>query len=564
MAETDTDTMNKLNVTNSPDYNALENIPAWMNKIMLGQKNYQESSSEGHQKSVFIQALHHHVQHSPDGLAVAEEDVQYTWAQWHKEVHRLSALLLNAGVGKGDHVAVMLENRWQVLALFLALRRLGAVMVPMNLTWAPQDMVYVCQHANPKLFVTQSRFIPSLQQLPNFSLPVGLIDVSEQDMASMGWTNSGALFSFNTTDTTAHNQEADQSSQSVHVDGEALALLLYTSGTTGKPKGVMLSEQNLWANIQGIVGTGMFQSEDRLLVALPLFHCYGLTLSLSAMVLGLPIVLEPTFMPKRLLQSLVRYQVSVLPLVPTLFQVLGGALAKGQVTLPDLRLCVSGGASLPPVVLSQFKEQFNITILEGYGMTEASPVVAVNRLAQGPIVGSVGLPLHNVDVRLEGDLGEVWVRGDNVMMGYYQASDITKETLTDEGWLKTGDLGRLDEAGNLYLTGRAKELIIKAGENVSPVAIEHALLNHQQVKEVCVVGKPDEKLGEKIVAIIVPEELDEKNELNESSVKVFARGVLSSFQVPDDILFWAELPKNGAGKIVRRLVQQQMINGTSE
>lgn len=527
---------------------SLEYIPTWMQALDV---------TDTQSKSVFVQALHYQVQHHHDALAVAQQKEAFTWTQWHQKVHQLSDLMRSAGITRGDHVAVMLENRWEVLALFLALRRIGAVMVPINLLWSPEDMVYVLQHAHPKLLVSQERFVAQLNQCGQFPLPVALVDAPVGTCQSLDWGGEYPLQSF-ISGLTGEISAGNTTEKAIQIDARQMALLLYTSGTTGRPKGVMLSEENLWANVIGIVGTGMFTSQDRLLVALPLFHCYGFTLSLAAMAMGLPIILEPTFQPKSLLQALIQHRISVLPLVPTLLQVLGTALAKGDVAVPDLRLCVSGGASLPPTVLEQFKDQLGITILEGYGMTEASPVVAVNRLEVGPIAGSVGPALHNVQVRIDGELGEVCIKGQNVMLGYYQNPEATAETMAEDGWLKTGDLGRLDEQGNLYLTGRAKELIIKAGENISPVAIEHALLRHEAIAEVCVFGLPDDKLGERIVAVVVPVE-DSGVMLDEPLVKGFARSVLSSFQVPDAVLMWPELPKNGAGKIIRRVVQQHVL-----
>lgn len=514
--------------------------------------------------SVLYAAVQEHAEKTPNAMAMAQGDLSWTWHAWHRHIQRLMLGLQEAGIQSNDHVAVMLNNQWEFLAMVIAVRAVGAVVVPINLLWAPADLMYVVQHSTPTLFVTN---LMLGQQLPALPMPVAFVDATAEHMEDVEadaeieteseWDRPFPLISFDTEllPQVTHSIEPAES------DADSLALLLYTSGTTGRPKGVMLSEKNIWANVMGIAETAMFQPEDRLLVALPLFHCYGLTLSLTAMTLGLMTVLEPTFRPKGLIHSLVQHHITVLPLVPTLFQVLAETLAKGAVDLSSLRLCVSGGASLPPSVIHQFKDEWQLPILEGYGMTEAAPVVSVNRLDEGPLPGSVGLALCNVTLDIDPQTNEVLVFGENVMLGYYQDPEATAEAMTKEGWLKTGDLGHLDEAGHLFLTGRAKDLMIKAGENISPTAIEHVLITCDEVKEVCVFGQPHPKLGECIVAAVVPTQPEQWNEVN---FKQWCRGALSSFQVPDKVVVFDELPKNGAGKILRRQLQQTVLERESE
>ena len=224
---------------------------------------------------------------------------------------------------------------------------------------------------------------------------------------------------------------------------------------------------------------------------------------------------------------------------------------------PSLRMAVSGGASLPKVLLNEVESAFNITLIEGYGMTEASPVIAVNDPTTGSITGSVGKPLFNIETKLADD-GEILIKGPNMMQGYYKQPDTTQETIDAEGWMHTGDLGQFDEFGNLSITGRKKDLIIKAGENIAPRPIEEALLQIQGVTECSVLGMPHPRYGEQIVACVVREEGLKEEDLSVSDIIQYSRRNLANFSTPDAVVFLPELPKNSTGKVVKRLLKEHL------
>lgn len=443
----------------------------------------------------------------------------------------------------GDRVALWLGNQKEMLLALLALRAKGLVPVPVNLQWGVEDTAYVLQHAGVKGLLTSAPLIerirPLVGALPCWALEPLLAELTE--MSTEGYLETHL----------------------VQTLPDELALLIYTSGTTARPKGVMLSEANLLANMIGIDETGILgdPAVDRLLMALPLFHAYGLTLSLYALQAGVPMVLEPSFQPKALLRAMAQHQVTVLPLVPTMFRVLAEAAQKpeAQPALAHLKWCVSGGAALPPVLLERLGSA-GLRVLEGYGLTETSPVVAVNRPHVGPQPGSVGLPLPNVMVRIanadENGVGEVEINAPSVMLGYYQAPQATTDVMTLDGWLKTGDLGRLNTDGTLSLTdGRIKDLIIKHGENIAPQRVEAALLEHPAIAEVCVFGQPDAKAGEVVVACLV---LNENSQaLTDAELLQWCKQVLPPLYVPSQLHLLAELPKNATGKILRRTLKEQ-------
>jgi long-chain acyl-CoA synthetase len=330
--------------------------------------------------------------------------------------------------------------------------------------------------------------------------------------------------------------------------------LIYTSGTTGKPKGVMLGEANLLGNLAGINPVFDFTQADCLLLALPLFHAYGFIIALLALRKAASLVLVPKFTPQALMSALTAQPVTVLPMVPTMFSLLLQASQRtGRAPFERIRFCISGGAALPEALLSQLQDKLGLLVLEGYGLSEASPVVAVNRLDRGTIPGSVGLPLPNVSVTL-GEDGEILVEGPNVMLGYFHDAEATAAAMTPAGRLRTGDLGHLDAEGNLYLSGgRKKDLIIKAGENISPVKIEQVLYAHPDVLEASVIGVPHARDGESILACIeLKPDVPEDARPSVKDLIQHCRQHLPAFLVPDAVTFLDTLPKNAAGKILKK------------
>jgi long-chain acyl-CoA synthetase len=512
-----------------------------------------------------------HLRASAEAVLI-EGETRWTFLDFEAQVRRLASALAQSGVAPGDRVGVLFLNQKEYLVCVLAIRLVGAVVVPVNGLLAPEDILYVLSHAGVSLLLTTQRFAPLVAQV---AVPVWIAHHRGDDVLPEGPAER-AIFEVKL----AAGDPAFE--PTVDASPETLALLIYTSGTTGRPKGVMLSEHNILANLDSIHRRLQFTTADRILMALPLFHAYGLTNSLYAMSLGCAIVLVPSLAPKTLLETLVAERITILPLVPTLFTVLvEQALrmqAAGQVAgFPDLRLCVSGGAALPVALLDAVESTFGMTVLEGYGLTETAPVLAVNDPHEGRIPGSVGKLLDNVQLSLRDDAnqalpmvpgqtsaeGEICVAGPNVMLGYYHDPEATAQVIFEDAgtrWFRTGDLGHVDAEGHVVISGgRKKELIIRAGENIAPVRIEMVLYQHPAMAAVAVVGLPDTKLGEKVVACLQLKPGAEPPTSKE--LRTHCAQHLAAFMVPDEFHVLPELPKNPAGKILKAALKAQLLEG---
>jgi long-chain acyl-CoA synthetase len=280
---------------------------------------------------------------------------------------------------------------------------------------------------------------------------------------------------------------------------------------------------------------------------------------------GGTLILLPQFQPKTILTTIDQHRATVLPLVPTIYSFLVQLVARGEYDVSSLRYCISGGAALPHAMLHKVEDSMKVTVLEGYGLTETSPVISVNTIQGGSVVGSVGPVLPDVELKIvdeqgqavpQGDVGEIIVKGPTVMPGYWKLPEENREVLTENGWFKTGDLGHLDEQGRLYISaGRKKDLIIRAGENVAPLAIENVLINHPALMEAAAVGIPHQRLGEQVVACVV---LGEGQQVTESELKKYCQEKLPPFSVPDRFQFYEALPKNTVGKILKTQLREEI------
>lgn len=512
--------------------------------------------------SQFYHAL---LQHAPDTELVVEGSRRLTAKALHDEVQAMAYALANeAGIKPGDRVALAFSNQAGFVIAMLAVRAVGAVVVPINLQWPPEDALYVLQHAGISLLIVHrailERFGPLLaghtENLPR----IWISDDAGEPMPPR--VEPLSIHLEEAKEALAQTPGAWQEPPA-HTD-DALAFLIYTSGTTGRPKGVMLSEANVQGNIEGVHPVLHFSPEDRVLLALPLFHTFGLFISLYAVSKGAVTLLVPSFQPKQIVETLVAERVTILPLVPTMFAVVLDVAHKlGISRLGHLRFCVSGGAALPRTLLEKLQSQLGWHVLEGYGLTETSPVVAVNPPSDHR-PGSVGPPLPNVQICIVDEqgvpiadpvhtAGEVRIKGPNVMQGYYQDETATRAVMHD-GWFATGDVGHLDKDGYLYLSGRKKDLIIKAGENISPLTIEDALLAHPGVAQAAVIGIPDDKLGERILACVVPRE---GITLSPDELRSHCLSKLNAFLVPDKFRLYDELPMTGSGKVQKAKLRDQ-------
>ncbi|HZG70168.1 MAG TPA: AMP-binding protein, partial [Chondromyces sp.] len=349
------------------------------------------------------------------------------------------------------------------------------------------------------------------------------------------------------------------------IDEEETAVILYTSGTTGKPKGAMLSHKNLYSNARDVADYLEFNKDDRVITVLPMFHVFCLTVSLNApLIKGASLLISSKFSPKYTFYLAKTYKATVFAGVPTMYNFLYQYPESNPADFSSLRLCISGGSSMPLALLENFEKKFSTTISEGYGLSEASPVTCFNPLDRPRKAGSIGQSIKNVENKVvdelgeelpAGRVGELIVRGPNVMKGYYKMPEASAVTIRD-GWLYTGDLARMDEDGYLYIVDRKKDLIIVGGYNVYPREVEEVLYGHPDIIEAAVLGAPDTDYGESVRCFVV----SANPELSEQDIILYCKEHLAEYKVPKAVEFLDELPKNTTGKILRRALKNELLH----
>ena len=470
----------------------------------------------------------------PGKTAVIDQNGAITFDElWH-EAAQYAARLSSANVSK--HIGILLHNCKEFVAAFYGVLIAGKTPVPLNYLLSPAQLAYVIQNADVNTVVTNGPFKPQIA-----GEAANILLVEECKSATVAVNLAKDI-----------KQEND----------EELAALLYTSGTSTNPKGVMLTHKNFLNNLDGCVTAFKFTDKDVLLGVLPLFHTYALTTNLILpMCMGATAVYLARFSGPKVLEMIEKFKITSLFAIPSMYRVLLRTIESAMHNLSTLRLCTSGGELLPEDVLQAFNKTFPVPLTEGYGLTESTAIVSVN-LPEKCRAGSIGPPLKNLQVKIvddsgkdlqPNDVGEIWVKGPNVMKGYYKLPTETAETITPDGWLKTGDYGRLDEDGFLWITGRKKELIIISGENVSPNEIEHVISGHEKVFEVAVIGVADKVRGEVPKAFVV---LREQAVCNEEELREHCLKKLPHYKVPRFFEFLKELPHGPTGKVLKRALKR--------
>lgn len=477
----------------------------------------------------------------PNDTALIYHDTKITYGELDRTILQYATYLQQKGVKAGDVVALSCYNTPEFIYIYFAIARLGATVVPLNLTLTMEEITYVIHNADTKAMFIHENILAKLQI------------TAVQLQASLGLQD---VFIINPE--TSATIAAIDPVEMVEVNPRTISTLLYTSGTTGKPKGAMLSHENLLANTASCNRLLQLNEKDVFMCVLPMFHTFGFTTSvLLPLYAGAAIVIHEAFHPKEIMQSLVQNHVTVFCGVPAMYVVLAQALRSGKAEFPDLRLAVCGGSAMPVEVLNLFNHQYNIPLVEGYGLTEASPVVSLNPLDGVKKPGSIGKPLPAVSVRIvdekrnelaAGQEGELLVQGPNVMQGYYKLEEATKETIID-GWLHTGDIAYMDEEGYIFIVDRKKDMIITRGLNVYPREVEEVLYRHPGVLEAAVIGVPDPVKGEVVKAFVVPKEGET---LDRRSVLDFLKPHLANYKMPRFVEIVDTLPKNAAGKILKK------------
>jgi long-chain acyl-CoA synthetase len=486
-----------------------------------------------------------------DRAAIRQDDLKLTYAGLAAAAGQIAALLRKEGVGEGDRVAVMLPNVAAFPVVAYGVLAAGAVLVPMNPLLKGREVEHYLADSGATLMFAWE---PSAGEAAKGAATTGTRVIPVAD-ADAGAVRSGVE---------PATDWADKD------DGDD-AVILYTSGTTGTPKGAQLTHGGLRRNAEitarSLIRTG---PGDVVMGCLPLFHVFGLTCGLNAALgSGACLTLLPRFDPAAALRMIGRDHVTVFEGVPTMYSALlhhyhllaeTSRPDRADADMSSLRVCVSGGAAMPVEVLRGFEAAFGCMILEGYGLSETSPVASFNHPDLERKPGSIGTPVEGVQMRIvdasgndvpEGEVGEIAIRGHNVMRGYWGRPEATAEAIPD-GWFRTGDLARTDSDGYFFIVDRKKEMIIRGGYNVYPREIEEALYEHPAVAECAVVGIPDDSLGEEVGAAVA---LKQGRTATPEELRAFAKERVAAYKYPRVVWLVDELPKGPTGKILRRSVR---------
>ena len=462
-------------------------------------------------------------------VAVVEEGRQWTFGDLSDEIDRVATLLRERV--KGDTIGILLPNSQKYVTALFAIWKAGKTAVPLNYLLQSADIGFIIKDSGLSALISSQFFAQHLAALKRLLGEDGVVLMADES---------------------AFMEASGSPAEAVRHEP---ALILYTSGTTGRPKGVILTHSNLVLNVDSCRRAGRFDERDSFLCLLPFFHTYAITGTILLPLLnGCKIALLERFAPLKVLRLIEEHKISVFLAIPSMYRVL--AAGDVNVDTSSVRFPISGGEPLPMAVALAFEKRFGVPIFEGYGQTEAAPVVTLN-VPGANKVGTIGRALPGVEVAIWDDqnnvlpadeVGEIMVRGGNVMAGYHNLPGETAQTITN-GWLHTGDLGKLDSDGFVTITGRKKDLIISAGENIYPREIEEVLSQHPKVKECVVIGVKDEIRGEVPKAFVIPR--DGEN-LEDKELRNFCRESLPNYKVPKHFDIVSDLPRTPTGKILKR------------
>ncbi|MFG6502359.1 long-chain-fatty-acid--CoA ligase [Microbacterium sp. P05] len=525
----------------------------------------------------------------PEAPALQFFGRETTYRALQGQIARAAEGLRALGVRAGDPVAIVLPNCPQHIVAFYAVLRLGAVVVEHNPLYTPRELRKQFEDHGAKHAIVWSKVVKTIQEFPADLQVTTLVSIDVTHAMPLTTRlalrlpiakarESRAALHERVSGTVTWERLLESSPLAAshpRPETDDLAIIQYTSGTTGAPKGAALTHRNLLSNAaqsrawvpQIIRGNGCV-----VYAVLPMFHAYGLTLCLTfAMSMGARLVLFPRFDPDMVLAVTKKHPATFLPLVPPIAERLLKASIEKGIPLTGTEVAISGAMALPHDLVVPFESDSGGYLVEGYGLSECSPVLMANPVADNRVPGTVGLPLPGTECRVvdpyeptkdvpAGERGELLVRGPQVFGGYYGKPEETEEAFID-GWFRTGDIVTIDQAGFVRIVDRIKELIITGGFNVAPTEVENVLRQHPQIEDVAVVGLPSGHSGEDVVAAVVAAP---GAEVDVEAVRAFARGILTPYKVPRRIVVVDELPKSLIGKVLRRQVRESILASTTE
>ena len=497
-------------------------------------------------------------QEYPDKTALILDDFRMTYAELCGAVKKVANILTQRGIRKGDKVAVMIPNTPHFPILYYGILNAGATVIPINCMLRSHEIQYQLEDSDAEAFFSWKDYVEESSKafLQTETCHHFFVVAPPGDTATppVGEALTPLL------------AQASAEFDMVQTMPEDTAVILYTSGTTGTPKGAELTHFNVFFNAfyakDHIV---QVRAEDVGLVVLPLFHSFGQTCVMNVgLMAGATLTMLPQFDTQKTLDIVQRDKVTFLAAVPTMFFWMLNAENTEQYDLSTLRMAVSGGSALPVEVLGKFEERYGVRILEGYGLTETSPVASFNMPGKPSKPGSIGTPIWGCDMRIMrddgtfadlGEVGEIVLRGHNLMKGYYKRPGATEDVIVN-GWFHTGDLARKDEDGYFFIVDRKKDMIIRGGMNIYPREIEEVLYGHPDVVEVCVIGVPDPARGEEVKAYAA---LRKAAKTTPEELKAYCQERMARYKVPRYVEILPSLPKGPTGKLLKRKLREMNL-----
>jgi long-chain acyl-CoA synthetase len=473
------------------------------------------------------------------------QDRKFTNVETRQYADQLANGLRKNGITNGNRVMVCMANCPEVLFAYQGITRAGAIIVPVMFTLHPKELHYIALNSGAKAVITSSMVLGNVEKALE-GLPVKPLLLVVDQPSSEDVTNF-----YDVMTSVTHSE----SSTSAAVRADDTAVILYTSGTTGNPKGVLLTHKNLSSNAEN---SSKHNETERgtTIGVLPLAHVYGLTISNICLLTGSSIVVFSKFDVVEILKAIEQYQVKTFSAVPAMIHAMVAYPHGDRFNTNSLESVGSGSAPLPVALLYAFEKKYNAKVYEGYGLSEAAPIVTAHKKGIEIKPGSVGIPITGVKVKIvddignevpTGEVGELLVRGDNITPGYFQNEEESRRVIKDS-WLHTGDMARIDDEGYVYIVDRKKDLIIRGGFNLYPRDVEEVLSSNESVSEVAVIGVPHEKMGEEMVACVV---LKQGTTATEEELIAFCQDHLAKNKTPRRIVFLDSLPRNGVGKILK-------------
>jgi len=482
-----------------------------------------------------------------------EEGYRLNYRELNSRVNRLANALKQRGAQKGERIAVLMMNSLEFVSAFFATAKIGAVMVPLNWRLIPDELEFILKDSGSTNLLFGSEFIDTVCELESRA---GKTDINS--WIYQGEVQNRPSFAEQFDDLC---EQASEQEPEIGADEDDMLYIMYTSGTTGLPKGVVHTHNTaLWSSIT-CAATVDFQPKDKYLLALPLFHVGALNPLTNCVYAGITVVVMRSFDPVKSWQVIDQEKITTMLAVPAMLNVMLQVLEQGKFDYSSIRWCLSGAAPVPETLIETYN-QLGIEILQVYGLTEScGPACLINAEDAMRKLGSTGKAFFHTSVRVVDDdmndvapnePGEVLVKGKHIMREYWNRPEDSRETIVD-GWLKTGDIAIMDEEGYIYIKDRTKDLIISGGENIYPAELENVILAHDLVEDVAVIGQPSEQWGESPVAIVVAKD----EGLSATQVLDHCKGKIAQFKLPKAAFFIDEIPRNPTGKILKRLLRDR-------